>query len=107
MAGEIAASMRQTGTGPMTDKDFENFLKRVPDLSKSEAGRKQIIDTAIAKARRDQQIAEMAMQYAQQNSGVIDDRFLVQVSRFVNANPVIAAQPTRPSRDGWSIRPVN
>lgn len=85
---EMALSMRTPGSGPMTDKDFDNFAKTVPGLSKTPEGRAQISKTLRAKAARDMQVAEMSNAYAAQNNGVIDDRFFNQVSQFIASNPV-------------------
>lgn len=103
LAVEMALSMRKAGTGPMTDKDFENFAKAVPNLAKTAEGRAQISATLVAKAERDMQIAAMARDYAQKNNGVIDDRFLSEVSQFIANNPVAPKQQAT-SNDGWSVR---
>ncbi len=103
LAVEMALSMRKAGTGPMTDKDFENFAKAVPNLAKTAEGRAQISATLVAKAERDMQIAAMARDYAQKNGGVIDDRFLSEVSQFIASNP-ITPKPQAASNDGWSAR---
>lgn len=89
LAGEMAASMRQPGTGPMTDKDFDNFLKRVPDLSKSPEGRAEITKTMRAALERDQRAAKFASEYARKNGGVIDDGFMDAMSDFYAKNPVV------------------
>jgi hypothetical protein len=60
---ELANSMREAGTGIMTDKDFENFLAATPQLGQSAAGRQTIINTYIGKLKRDQSVAKMAAQY--------------------------------------------
>jgi len=86
---EIASNMRQPGTGPMTDKDFDNFLKRVPDLSKTPSGRSQITQTMRAALQRDIEAAKFARDYAEQNGGVIDDKFYDAVGNFYAENPVV------------------
>jgi hypothetical protein len=88
LAREMALSLRQPGSGPMTDKDFENFMQIVPSLSKTAQGRSQIITTLRAKVQRDVQIAKMARDYAKNNRGVIDDGFLDQVAQFQASNPI-------------------
>ena len=97
LAREIAGGFRQPGTGPMTDKDFENFLLQVPDLSKTAEGRKQITATMKSAANRDMQIAKMAREYERQY-GRLDNAFLDEASRYIAENPVIAAPP------GWKVR---
>jgi hypothetical protein len=97
LAREIAGSFRQPGTGPMTDKDFENFLLQVPDLSKTAEGRKQITATMKAAANRDIQIAKMAREYARKN-GSIDNDFLDMAAQYIAENPVVGAPK------GWKVR---
>lgn len=97
LAREIAGGFRQPGTGPMTDKDFENFLLQVPDLSKSAEGRKQIMKTMKTAASRDIQIAKMAREYERKN-GKLDNGFLDDASQYIAENPVVGM----PS--GWRVR---
>src|SRR5690606_5058962 len=82
------------GSGPMTDKDFENFLMQVPSLSKTAEGRTQIIGTMRAKLARDIEIGKLAREYAKKSGGVVDDGFLDIVSDYVAQNPVIQRQST-------------
>jgi hypothetical protein len=91
LAIEMALAQRPVGSGPMTDKDFENFLNTVPGLAKTSAGRKQITATLRAKAERDKQIAKKARDYAQRNGGNLDDGFLDELSEFQAANPIFTA----------------
>lgn len=97
LAREMAASMRQPGTGPMTDKDFDNFLKRVPDLSKSPEGRSEITKTMRAALERDIRAAQFSREYAAKNGGVIDDNFFGALSDFYSKNPVVT--PNMPSNN--------
>lgn len=97
LAREIAGGFRQPGTGPMTDKDFENFLLQVPDLSKTAAGRKQITATMKAAAARDLAVAKMARAYERKN-GRLDSGFMDEVAQYVAENPVVGL----PS--GWKVR---
>lgn len=97
LAREIAGGFRQPGTGPMTDKDFENFLLQVPDLSKSATGRKQITTTMKAALTRDLQVAKMAREYERKN-GKLDNSFLDQAAQYIAENPVVGM----PS--GWKVR---
>jgi hypothetical protein len=97
LAREIAGGFRQPGTGPMTDKDFENFLLQVPDLSKTAQGRKQITATMKAAASRDIQIAKLARDYEKKN-GKLDNGFLDEAAQYIAENPVVGM----PS--GWKVR---
>jgi hypothetical protein len=88
LAREIAGGFRQPGTGPMTDKDFENFLLQVPDLSKSSEGRAQITRTMRAALNRDIAIAKKAREYERRN-GKLDAGFFDDVAQFIAENPVV------------------
>lgn len=97
LAREIAGGFRQPGTGPMTDKDFENFLLQVPDLSKSATGRKQITTTMKSALTRDLKVAKMAREYERKN-GKLDNGFLDEAAQYIAENPVVGM----PS--GWKVR---
>ena len=90
LARELAGGLRQPGTGPMTDKDFENFLTQVPSLSKTADGRKQIMKTMRSALTRDMQIAKMAREYQRRNGGVLDDGFMDEAAQYIAENPVIS-----------------
>jgi hypothetical protein len=94
LAREIAGGFRQPGTGPMTDKDFENFLLQVPDLSKSSEGRAQITRTMRAALNRDIAIAKKAREYERRN-GKLDAGFFDDVAQFIAENPVVG------NMSGW------
>lgn len=89
LAREMAGTLRQPGTGPMTDKDFDNFLKQVPSLSKTAEGRKEIMSTLRAAIQRDQVAAQFAREYARKNNGTIDDNFFDAMAGFYAQNPVV------------------
>jgi hypothetical protein len=89
LAVNMASGLREPGTGPMTDKDFDNFLKQVPDLSKSAEGRKAIMTTLRAATQRDLQAAQFSREYAKRNNGVIDDNFFDAMANFYAQNPVV------------------
>ena len=90
LARELAGGLRQPGTGPMTDKDFENFLTQVPSLSKTAEGRKQITKTLRSALTRDVQIAKMAREYQRKSGGVLDDGFMDEAAQYIAENPVIS-----------------
>lgn len=101
LAVNMASGLREPGTGPMTDKDFDNFLKQVPDLSKSAAGRQAIMTTLRASIQRDLEAAKFARSYAQQNKGVIDDNFFDAMAEFYAKTPVVnIPMPETNSRGG-------
>lgn len=96
LSREIAGGFRQPGTGPMTDKDFENFLLQVPDLSKTAAGRKQITQTMKAALARDIALGKLAREYIAKN-GQLNNGFLDEASAFIAENPVVGVP------QGWKV----
>lgn len=99
LAIEMALKMRQPGSGPMTDKDFDNFLKTVPSLAKTSEGRAQISQTMRAALQRDVEAAKFSRDYAKQNGGVIDDNYFEALADFYGKNPVVTPQmPTTNAR---------
>lgn len=86
---EMASALRPPGSGPMTDKDFENYVKTIPNLSKSAEGRKQIITTMRATLKRDQEAHKLASAYAKKRGGGIDDGFADELANFYASNPVV------------------
>lgn len=96
LARELAGGLRQPGTGPMTDKDFDNFLLQIPDLSKTSEGRAQITATMRAALNRDMAIARMARDYERRN-GRLDNGFFESAAQFIAENPVVSAP------QGWKV----
>lgn len=103
LAIEMASNMRTPGTGPMTDKDFDNFLRRVPDLSKTPEGRKQITGTMRAALQRDLEASKFARDYAKANNGVIDDNFYDAMADFYAKNPVVTPDLPKTNARGQSL----
>jgi hypothetical protein len=103
LAIEMALQMREPGSGPMTDKDFDNYLNSVPNLAKTSEGRRQITATMKAKAKRDIEMSKMAREYAKKNRGVIDDNFLDVAAQYMAQNPVVPIDKSGAS-GGWSMR---
>jgi hypothetical protein len=103
LAIEMAGNMRAPGTGPMTDKDFDNFLRRVPDLSKTPTGRKEITTTMRAALQRDLEASKFARDYAKANGGVIDDNFYDAMADFYAKNPVVTPQLPATNARGQSL----
>lgn len=103
LAVQMALTIRPAGSGPMTDKDFENFLKTVPGLSKTPEGRAQISRTMRAAIQRDVETAKFARDYAKQNGGVIDDNFMDAVSDFYIKNPVVTPKMPRTNAQGSRV----
>jgi hypothetical protein len=105
LAVQMATGMREPGTGVFTDSDFNNFLKTVPDLSKSAEGRKQIMTTMRAATNRDLEVAKFSRDYAKKNNGVLDDNFFDAVADFYAKNPVvnIPMPPTNARGDSFKV----
>lgn len=93
LSREIAGGFRQPGSGPMTDKDFENFLLQVPSLSKSAQGRKQITATMRAALNRDIELSRRAREYVRRN-GQLDNGYLDDAAQFIAENPVVGNMST-------------
>lgn len=104
LAIEMAMSYRQPGTGPMTDKDFENFQKIVPNLSKTAEGRAQIMATMRAKINRDREVARMARDYAKKNNGNLDEGFFDVVGDYYAKNPIF--KPTSDAPPAGAVRRI-
>lgn len=97
LSRDLAGGLRQPGTGPMTDKDFENFLAQIPDLSKTAEGRKQITRTMTAALNRDIKVSKLAREYERKH-GRIDGGFMDEVAQFIADNPVVEAPV------GWKVQ---
>lgn len=101
LARDMAGQLRKPGTGHMTDKDFDNFLAQIPDLSKSAEGRKQIMTTMRAAIQRDLNASQFARDYAKKNGGVIDDNFFDAMAGFYAQNPVVT--PKMPATNAQGL----
>ena len=102
----MAGAMRQPGTGPMTDKDMDNFIRQVPGLAKTAEGRAEITKTMRASIERDQRAAKFASEYAKKNGGVIDDNYMDAIADFYAKNPVVTPKmPTNNAR-GKDFKPA-
>ncbi|MBY0251265.1 MAG: hypothetical protein K2X54_07775 [Methylobacterium organophilum] len=82
-----------------------NFIVEIgPGLGKTPEGNKQLIGIYRAMAQRQQQVGQMARDYAKANGGRIDAGFDEQVSRFANENPLFpaASRAAQAQSDGVS-----
>ncbi len=89
LAAKMASEIRKPGTGSTSDKDLESFVKQIPDLSKTPAGRQQIMTTMKAALQRDMEASKFMREYAKANKGVIDDNFFDALAEFYVKNPVV------------------
>lgn len=105
LAVEMALAMRQPGSGASTDKDFDNWMTTVPDLSKTAEGRKEIIKTMRAGIEREQRAAKFAREYAKANNGVIDDEFFDTLAEWYAQNPVITPNLPATNSRGQAFDP--
>ncbi len=62
IVSKIAPSLRQPGSGPMSDRDLEVFMRSIPGLTTSVPGNKLIISTMRAFGARAQEEAAIAQQ---------------------------------------------
>lgn len=81
--------------GAMSDSDRKFLASMPPGLAKTPQGRALIIETMRKKTQRDQEIAEMALQYEQKN-GRLDGGFEKEMRAFAKANPLFAQQTGAP-----------
>ena len=97
LANEMALDLRNPSggagmPGTMSDSD-RSFLKAmVPGLATTAEGRRQIMESRKAVARREQQIAKMARDYAGAH-GAIDQGFFDQMADYSNKNPLFSEAP--------------
>jgi len=69
---QAALGMKKPGTGPMTDKDFENFQNTVSKTTNTKAANKLIIDVARANAKATEEYAQRMRDYIKKNEGKAD-----------------------------------
>lgn len=73
--------------GALSDQDRSFLESMVPSLSMTKEGRKYILGFQEKMLGRQQQVAQMAREYAQQN-GWIDSKFIDQLQEFSKQNPI-------------------
>lgn len=78
--------------GAMSDSDRKFLASIPPSLSKSPEGRKFIMETMRKKLERDQQIADMAIEYEHKH-GQLNAGFEKEMREFSRKNPVFGKQP--------------
>lgn len=104
LAGEIALSLRNPSggagmPGALSDKDLSFLQSMTPDLAKTTAGNRMIIDTARKLAKRDQEIAKLARDYRKKN-GQIDEGFFDQLVTYSEKNQLFADAPPASTQSG-------
>lgn len=75
----------------ISDRDRKSIALIGPGIAKTPEGNRQLIGIYRSIAQREQQIAQMARDYAKANGGRIDAGFDDQVARFANENPLFPA----------------
>ena len=75
----------------ISDSDRKSIALIGPSIQKTPEGNRQLIGIYRSIAQREQQIAQMARDYAKANGGRIDAGFDDQVARFAEANPLFPA----------------
>jgi hypothetical protein len=80
------------------DRDF--VMSQVPGLQNTPEGNQQLIDISRKVAKRNQQIAQKARDYAKRNGGRLDSGFDDELAQWSEKNPLFPrtqAQPQTPS----------
>jgi hypothetical protein len=79
----------------------------IPNIENDPAAISTMIDARIKVAKRSQDVAALARQYASKNNGNIDNGFFDELARFSEANPLFPESPKKtaapaaaPSRRG-------
>ena len=93
---QLALGMKEVGTGPMTDEDFNNFLKTVPNLMKSPEGRELVIQGITARQNRKKAIMGLMTDYMKANNGSIDQAFIMQIAQHSKDNPMFDKKTFKP-----------
>lgn len=75
--------------GAMSNDDRKFLSSMTPTLATSPEGRALMIDTAKKMAKRDQQVADLALEYRLKN-GQIDDGFFRELRTWSDRNPLFA-----------------
>ena len=75
----------------ISDSDRKSIALIGPSLQKTPEGNRQLIGIYRSVAQREQQIAQMARDYAKANGGRIDAGFDDQVAQYAQANPLFPA----------------
>jgi hypothetical protein len=92
LARELALTLRATGQGSgmpgaLSDADREFLVSMSPNLAQTAAGRKKVIDSHVALAQREADVAQFARNY-ENKYGRLDNGFFTQLSEYSKKNPV-------------------
>lgn len=94
------------GTGfSNADRDF--VTGQVPQLENTPQGNKQLIDIQRKLARRKQEIAKLAREYAAKNGNRIDPGFDDYLAQWAERNPLFPALPKNPGNENGPGRVRN
>lgn len=83
----LDANNGSLGTG-VSNADVAFIKNMQPELSQTREGRMQLIETARALAKRDQEVAKQASNYRRQNGSM--DGFQVYIQEWADKNPMFA-----------------
>jgi hypothetical protein len=78
------------------DRDF--VLSQVPSLQNTPEGNKQLIEVTRAVAKRNQQIAQKARDYANRHGGRLDAGFDEELAAWSEKNPLFSQAAVRPAQ---------
>lgn len=113
MSNEMALTLRNPSggagmPGALSDKDREFLTGMVPGIDKTPEGRKMMTDSAIALAKRDIEVSNLARNYRMKH-GSIDDGFYTELQNYADAHPLFngKAAPPKPAAklpNGWTVQ---
>lgn len=88
------------------DRDF--VLNQVPSLGNTPEGNKELINVNRKILQRNQQVSQLARDYARKNGGRLDAGFDQVLADYAEKNPLFKGQPqqAQPQRGGASIPQV-
>ena len=78
--------------GSVSDRDLEFLQAMNPNLAQTPEGRRQLIETRKKLARREQEVAKMAREYAAKNNGRLDSGFEAVLADYAERNPLFEQQ---------------
>lgn len=99
LSNEMALSLRDPSggagmPGALSNQDREFLTRMVPGIDKTPAGRKLMTDTAVALAKRDIEVANLARQYRVKH-GSIDDGFYQELQQYADSHPLFSGKEAK------------
>lgn len=96
LGNEMALELRSPANGAgmpgaMSDSDRQFLVSMIPNANQTAAGRKMLIDSAIAIHQRKQQVATFARNY-EKKYGRLDNGFFEQMQAWSDSNPLFGGK---------------